>query len=211
RRRLRAGLPSDRGVFDTFRLDAGERTGRLYQLRHRRTCPAAAAGGPAVYVSVYSGPEPPSGGVRRPPFAVIAPHCTQFDGVTLTVTTSAPSPPPPPPPLLPSPPATSYTCAGHMRTHISASVRGTSVCTRMWLGWSSRVRFPERKTDDSLSNVSLPSGAGYRDARSVTKSSCSASRSVGRSPNGTRPRVPGATPADSAPPPNPPTNRWRPF
>src|SRR5262249_40154495 len=25
-------------------------------------------------VSVYSGPEPPSGGVRRPPFAVIAPH-----------------------------------------------------------------------------------------------------------------------------------------
>ena len=34
-------------------------------------------------VSVYSGPEPPSGGVRRPPFAVIAPHWTQFDGDTL--------------------------------------------------------------------------------------------------------------------------------
>ena len=26
------------------------------------------------HVTVYSGPEPPSGGVRRPPFAVIAPH-----------------------------------------------------------------------------------------------------------------------------------------
>ena len=31
---------------------------------------AAAAG----QVFVYSGPEPPSGGVRRPPLAVIAPH-----------------------------------------------------------------------------------------------------------------------------------------
>jgi hypothetical protein len=27
-----------------------------------------------AYVSVYSGPLPPSGGVSRPPFAVIAPH-----------------------------------------------------------------------------------------------------------------------------------------
>ena len=35
-------------------------------------------------VSVYSGPEPPSGGVSRPPLAVIAPHWTQFDGVTST-------------------------------------------------------------------------------------------------------------------------------
>jgi hypothetical protein len=34
------------------------------------------------YVFLYSGPEPPSGGVSRPPFAVIAPHWTQFDGVT---------------------------------------------------------------------------------------------------------------------------------
>ena len=33
----------------------------------------ATAAGPA-YVSVYSGPEPPSAGVSRPPFAVIAPH-----------------------------------------------------------------------------------------------------------------------------------------
>ena len=41
--------------------------------------------GPPAQVSVYSGPEPPSGGVRRPPLAVIAPHWTQFDGVTCTV------------------------------------------------------------------------------------------------------------------------------
>src|SRR4051794_23618458 len=26
------------------------------------------------YVSLYSGPDPPSGGVSRPPFAVMAPH-----------------------------------------------------------------------------------------------------------------------------------------
>ena len=37
-------------------------------------------------VSVYSGPEPPSGGVRRPPLAVIAPHWTQFDGLTSSST-----------------------------------------------------------------------------------------------------------------------------
>ncbi len=40
---------------------------------------------PGLYVRVYSGPAPPSGGVSRPPFAVIAPHCTQFDGVTSTL------------------------------------------------------------------------------------------------------------------------------
>ena len=39
-------------------------------------------------------------------------------------------------------------------------VRGTLRWIRMWFGWSSRVRLPERKTDESLSNVSLPSGAG---------------------------------------------------
>src|SRR5438045_2608958 len=42
-------------------------------------------------VSVYSGPEPPSGGVSRPPFALIAPHWTQFDGVTSTATVPSPS------------------------------------------------------------------------------------------------------------------------
>ena len=44
-----------------------------------------------AYVSVYSGPEPPSGGVSRPPRAVIAPHWTQFDGVSFTSTVPSPS------------------------------------------------------------------------------------------------------------------------
>ena len=38
---------------------------------------------------MYSGPEPPSGGVKRPPFAVMAPHCTQLDGATLTAVGSS--------------------------------------------------------------------------------------------------------------------------
>src|SRR5215211_5071853 len=38
------------------------------------------------HVTLYSGPAPPSGGVRRPPFAVIAPHWTQLEGVTSIVT-----------------------------------------------------------------------------------------------------------------------------
>src|SRR5437764_2254120 len=104
------------------------------------------------YVSVYSGPLPPSGGVKRPPFAVIAPHCTQFDGATLTVT-------------VPSPPSTpiSYTCAGQRLTHISATSFGTRRSIRMWFGWSSRVLLPAANTDESLSNVSFPSGVGYSD------------------------------------------------
>ena len=86
-----------------------------------------------------------------------------------------------------------------MRTHISASSRGTFVWTRMWFGWSSRVRLPDAKTLDSLSNVSFPSGAGY-DARAVGRISvCSASRSVGASPGGNFPFVAVIAPA-SAPP-----------
>ena len=42
-----------------------------------------------------------------------------------------------------------------------ASSRGTRCWIRMWLGWSSRVRFPDAKTDESLSKVSVPSGRGY--------------------------------------------------
>jgi hypothetical protein len=34
------------------------------------------------YVSVYSGPLPPSGGVSLPPLAVMAPHWTQFEGAS---------------------------------------------------------------------------------------------------------------------------------
>ena len=37
-----------------------------------------------AYIRAYSGPLPPSGGVSRPPLAVIAPHWTQLDGAILT-------------------------------------------------------------------------------------------------------------------------------
>src|SRR6266511_4577819 len=115
------------------RLEIGSRhPPRVVDARHR-----------SHYVRVYSGPLPPSGGVRRPPFAVIAPHCTQFDGVTVTPSSVA-----------------SYTCAGHIRSHMSARSGGTSRRRTMWFGWSSRVLLPEAKTDESLSKVSLPSGAG---------------------------------------------------
>src|SRR6476659_8774072 len=79
--------------------------------------------GPRGYVSLYSGPLPPSGGVSRPPFAVIAPHWTQFDGVTSTWPSRA-----------------SYTWAGHICSHMTAISSGTSVRTRMWFDASSRVR-----------------------------------------------------------------------
>ena len=59
----------------------------------------------------------------------------------------------------------------------------------MWLGWSSRVRFPEAKTDDSLSNVSVPSGAGYCAARPVRRSAASALGWVSRSFGGSFPFV----------------------
>ena len=58
------------------------------------TCPVAATvtcGARPSHVTVYSGPLPPSGGVRRPPLAVIAPHWTQFDGASFTVTVPSPS------------------------------------------------------------------------------------------------------------------------
>ena len=60
----------------------------------RRPCPRAATvtrRAPPSYVSVYSGPLPPSGGVRRPPLAVIAPHWTQFEGASFTSTVPSPS------------------------------------------------------------------------------------------------------------------------
>ena len=68
----------------------------------------------AFYVNVCSGPLPPSGGVSRPPFAVIAPHWTQLDGVMSTPVSVA-----------------SYTCAGHIISHIRPTSVGTRVCTRM--------------------------------------------------------------------------------
>ena len=48
----------------------------------------------------------------------------------------------------------------------------------MWLGWSSRVLLPEANTDDSLSNVSLPSGSRIRAARSVRRTGWLASDSL---------------------------------
>ena len=98
-----------------------------------------------------------------------------------------------------------------MFAHIRASSRGTLVCTRRWLGWSSRVRFPERNTDESLSNVSLPSAAGYSAARPVVKSSCASSCSVGRSPRGNRPRDSVAAPTTRRPRHSPPENDGRMF
>ena len=85
---------------------------------------------------------------------MIAPHWTQFDGAAHL--------------HHPSSPALDLVDLrrAHPRPQLGQLARHL-VCTRMWLGWSSRVRFPERKTDESLSNVSLPSGAGYDGARSA--------------------------------------------
>src|SRR6185437_8734157 len=96
---------------ELFRVSARARADALDVLHERSTSRPCCE---FRYVFVYSGPEPPSGGVKRPPLAVIAPHCTQFDGATFTVTV-------PSPPSVPS----SYTCAGHMLIQSSASSRGT--------------------------------------------------------------------------------------
>ena len=79
----------------------------------------------------------------------------------------------------------------------------------MWFGWSSRVLFPDANTDESLSNVSFPSGAGYDFARSVRRSSCSESRSVRVFPGGNLPREAVIAPANAPPSQNPRPNAWR--
>ena len=59
-------------------------------LRREEWRPVQAAGDRGrsrSYIRLYSGPSPPSGGVSRPPLAVIAPHWTQLDAVTSTSTT----------------------------------------------------------------------------------------------------------------------------
>src|SRR6266536_1801656 len=189
---------ADERLQDTLRREtrAGEHLVPVACCGHAWTTPDAAA--EFRYVSVYSGPEPPSGGVRRPPLAVIAPHCTQFDGARFTVT-------------VPSPPSTpiSYTCAGHMCTHMSATSRGTLRSTRMWFGWSSRVLFPDAKTDESLSKISLPSGAGYRAARPVRRSGCSASGSARIFPRSRRPFETVIALASAPPTKNPRPNTCR--
>ncbi len=99
---------------------------------------------------MYSGPEPPSGGVSRPPLAVIAPHWTQFDGASSTVTV----------PSVVLRADLIHLRGAHVRPELARPPRGTRRSIRMWFGWSSRVLLPEAKTDESLSKVSLPSGAG---------------------------------------------------
>ena len=89
RRRPPAESARGRAAAPLLRPRPRSRPGGLLRIRRRRcgTVPSALErrqGNP--HVSVYSGPEPPSGGVRRPPLAVIAPHWTQFDGVTATST-----------------------------------------------------------------------------------------------------------------------------
>ena len=96
---------------------------------------------------VYSGPEPPSGGVRRPPLAVIAPHWTQFDGVTLDLDLAR---------VLVADLVDLR--RAHVRPQLGELARHVASATRMWFGWSSRVLLPDAKTDESLSKVSLPSG-----------------------------------------------------
>ena len=115
---------------------AAERAAQRLRREQRRPVEAAGDDGRGrLYICVYSGPSPPSGGVSRPPFAEMAPHWTQLEAVTSTSTTF---------PAGLASPATSYTCAGHMCAHASATSRRTFVSTRMWLGASSRVLFPER-------------------------------------------------------------------
>ena len=74
---------------------AASRTSRAVHMRARRNIASpkrasarrvAANARAGAQVIWYSGPSPPSGGVRRPPLAVIAPHCTQFDGLTIRST-----------------------------------------------------------------------------------------------------------------------------
>ena len=78
--------------------------------------------------------------------AVIAPHWTQLDGVTSSSTR----------PSL----ALGADLVDLRRAHFAQAIatsRGTRRWMRMWSGWSSRLRLPLAKTDESLSNVSLPS------------------------------------------------------
>jgi hypothetical protein len=94
------------------------------------------------------GPGAALGRVSRPPLAVIAPHWTQFDGVTCTDLAGV---------LLAD---LVHVRRAQARPTSRRRRAGRGVSMRMWLGWSSRVLLPEAKTDESLSKVSLPSGAG---------------------------------------------------
>src|SRR4029434_4852265 len=95
---------------------------------------------------LYSGPLPPSGGVKRPPLAVMAPHCTQLEGLVWIT-------------FLPDSSAChSSTAAGHMLIQASPTASCISICSRRWEGCVSRLRLPLTYTLESLSKVRLLSG-----------------------------------------------------
>ena len=79
----------------------------------------------------------------------------------------------------------------------------------MWFGASSRVLFPLRKTEESLSKVSLPSAAGYAAARPVVMISWLTSGSVRALPGGNAPRVAVIAPASAPPTQKPRPKAWR--
>ena len=80
----------------------------------------------------------------------------------------------------------------------------------MWFGWSSRVLLPEAKTDESLSKVSLPSGAGYCAARSVRISVVlGVALGARQSRGGNAPRVTVAALASAPPTKKPRPKAWR--
>ena len=104
----------------------------------------------SAQVCQYSGPEPPSGGVRRPPLAEMAPHCTQFDGAISTVDEAV---------VARGADGVDLRRA-QVRPQLGDVGRHALADEQMWFGWSSRVLLPEANTDDSLSKVSLPSCTG---------------------------------------------------
>src|SRR3954452_2796826 len=123
RRELREDSPRlERArLLEQFRLDESGAAKSLSQGRR----PEERRSQNGAHITRYSGPSPPSGGVSRPPLAVIAPHWTQLEAVTSTSTTL---------PAGEASPPSSYTWAGHMRTQASATSRRTLRSIRMWLG-----------------------------------------------------------------------------
>ena len=78
----------------------------------------------------------------------------------------------------------------------------------MWLGWSSRVRLPERKTDESLSKVSFPSGA-EAPSPAPSGSACAAFALLLNSTGGSFPFVTVIALASAPPRKKPLSKTWR--
>ena len=152
-----------------------------------------------AHVSVYSGPAPPSAGSQPAALgrdrAALDAVRRRDDDLDLARVLA---------------PELVHVRGAHVHPQLGRPRAARVVATRMWLGASSRVLLPLRKTDESLSNVSLPSGVGIaraavgaderrarRPARSPvpcevrdrrSPSSCRPARSPSRSPW----RTPGA-------------------